>query len=644
MKRNATLALAALSCFCGLSAQTLHVENGAVSYNFPAAKAGEITFTTNDTITALGKALALNNDTKMWVDNATVEDNVVTVTYNGTSARVDVAGNIARYIDATVTGGQVSITQSAEVADTTCGEITYRLAGEATDGSFYLAGSYKSTLELHGVNLTSSTGAALDIQNGKRIALKLIEGTSNKLTDAANGSQKGCIVCKGHLEFKGKGELSVAANTAHGIYAKEYIEMKNCTISVTSSVKDGVNCNQYFLMESGSLSISGTGDDGLQVSYKDDTDREAEDTGSITILDGTINVEVSADAAKGLKCDGAFNIKGGDITVTATGQGVWDTEKVKTKAAACLASDGDMTIDGGKLNLTATGGGGKGLNVDTNLIINSGDITIKTSGGIVAYVNNTLNTNYTGNTDNIESDYKSSPKGIKADGNIDINGGTINVTTTGNGGEGIESKAILTVNNGNITIASTDDGMNSSSHMYIKGGNITVVASGNDGLDANGNLYIEGGYIMAFGASAPEGGIDANEEEGYTVIFTGGTLLAVGGNSSLPSSSSGSTQPYVSGSGTVSANTVITLTDSNGTTLATFTAPANYTGGQSGPGGRPAAPGGGGNRPGQGGGSVIITCPGLTSGSSYNLAVGTTTSSVTAQLTGSSSGPGGSPF
>ncbi|MDE6339838.1 MAG: hypothetical protein K2K97_08650, partial [Muribaculaceae bacterium] len=163
-----------------------------------------------------------------------------------------------------------------------------------------------------------------------------------------------------------------------------------------------------------------------------------------------------------------------------------------------------------------------------------------------------------------------------------------------------------------------------------------VVASGNAGLDSNGNLYIEGGYIMAFGSNIPECGIDANEEEGYTVIFTGGTLLAVGGGNSVPSTSSGSTQPYIAGTGSVSPNTQISLTDSSGATLASFTVPENYSSSNS----------GGNNRPGGGfgsGKSILITCPGLVSGSKYNLNSGTTTTSVTAKTTGSSSGPGWRP-
>lgn len=641
--RRLTIIAAALCCFCSVSAQTLHVENESVSYNFPASIAGEMLFGTNNTLTAVGKEMPLTESTKMWVDDSNVDNNVVVVTYSGASAHVDIAGNIARYVDAVVDGCHVSITQSSEVTESACGEITYQLLGESADGSFYLSGSYKSSIELFGLTLTNPSGAAIDIQNGKRIDMSIKSGTVNSLTDGVGGSQKGCIVCKGHLEFKGKGTLNVTGNTAHGIYAKEYIEMKNCSINVLSAVKDGLNCNQYFLMESGTLNISGVNDDGIQVSFKDESDREAEDTGSITIADGTIIVNTTTDASKCIKCEGAMNILGGSITATCAGQGIWDSKKSKTKASACLAADMDITIDGGTINLTATGGGGKGINGDANLTINSGDIIIKTSGGITAYVNNKLYNNYTGNTDRLDSDLKSSPKGIKCDGDIVVNGGKLDVTTTGNGAEGIESKSTLTINDGTITVSATDDAINSGGHMYIKGGTVTAVASGNDGLDSNGNLYIEGGYIMAFGTRAPECGLDANEEEGFTVIFTGGTVLAVGGGNSVPSQSSGSTQPYVSGNGTVTSNSTISLSDSSGNVLASFIVPDNYNGGSTGPMWQPGGGPGGGGPGGMGGSSVLITCSDLKAGNSYTMKIGSNSTNVTARLTGTNSGPGGRP-
>ena len=617
-----------------VQAQSLVVEENGVGYSFAASQAGSMVFGNGNSLTAMGMELSLTNGTEMYVCDDVMADNTVTVCYDGDVARVMISGNVARYVTATADGAHVTLTQSDEVGEDTCGEISYLLSGCSSNGSLTLKGAYKSTVELHGLELTNPGGAAIDIQNGKRIEMSVKSGTVNSLTDGSGGDWKGCVVCKGHLELKGKGVLSVSGNTAHAIQAKEYVEMKNCTVNVLSAVKDGINCNQYFLMESGLLNIGGVGDDAVQVSFKDDEDREAEDTGSITIAGGTINATVTAAGSKGLKADGDITVTGGDITVAVSGGGVWDSAKSKTKASSCMSADGAMTVSGGVMKLTATGGGGKGISCDGNLTIEDGEITVNTSGGIYAYVNGTEYNNYTGNTDYLDSDQKSSPKGLKADGDILIGGGVVTVTTTGNGGEGIESKATLTVTGGTIKVKSYDDAINSSSHMYIKGGDITVVATNNDGLDSNGNMYISGGVIRAFGASAPECGIDAAEEEGYSVYFTGGVLLAVGGGNSVPSSSE-STQPYVSGTGSVSAGSTIEIKSGN-EVLASFTVPSEYTStATSGPGGRPGGGGPGGF--GGGGSSILVTCPGLSSGSSYTLVNGSSSSTVTARLTGAGS-------
>lgn len=629
------------TCLCSALAlaafpETFNITVGNVTYSAPVNEFGDMTYSGGSTLTILGKEFDLSEISGMTVDDRATEAGTVTVTYAGKTATVAVDARIARYVDVSVEDAAVSITQSADVSADNCGEITYVLQGNSADGSFYMSGSYKATVTLNGLSLTNTAGAPLDIQNGKRIKLKITEGTANTLTDGADGSQKGCLVCKGHLEISGKGSLDVTANTAHGIYAKEYVTLKNASVRVLSAVKDGLNCNQYFEMTAGSLDISGVGDDGIQVSYKDDADREDEDTGSITISGGTVNVAATATAAKAIKADGNISVSGGTISASVSGGGKWDATAAKTKAASCMSADGNMTISGGSLNLTATGSGGKGISVDGDFNMTAGDVTVTTSGGIYAYVNGKEYDNYTGNTDRLDSDSKSSPKGVKADGDVTIDGGNISVKTTGNGAEGIESKNVMTINGGVINIRSNDDGLNSSSHLYIKGGDITVIATGNDAIDSNGNLYIEGGYIRAFGSSAPECGIDANEEGGYTVVFTGGTLIAVGGGNSTPSSRSNSTQPYVSGSVSLTAGNTVMLSDGD-TVLATFEVPEDYTssGGGFGPGGfGPGGFGPGGSGRGQ---SVLVTCAGLTSGSSYTLTAGSTSATVKAQLTGSSS-------
>lgn len=138
----------------------------------------------------------------------TASDNAVIVNYNGDTATVTVADNIAQYITTEINGAHVSIAQSSEVSE----EITYSLSGSSSDGGFYVSGSYKTTLILNGLDLTNVSaiysGAAIHIENGKRIKVKVTEGSTNTLSDASNGSQKGCFYVKGHPEFEQSGTLT----------------------------------------------------------------------------------------------------------------------------------------------------------------------------------------------------------------------------------------------------------------------------------------------------------------------------------------------------------------------------------------------------------------------------------------------------
>ncbi len=586
-------------------AQTLNVKVGSVTYQFPASQTGEMTYADGETVTIMGKTFALADINSMTVDETSVADGTIGVSYNGTSATVTVAGNVAQYVTPTVSGAHVSIAQSDDLAE----EITYTLSGTSSDGEFYMSGSYKATIEFNGLTLTNATpvysGAAVHIQNGKRIKVKIVTGTTNTLSDASTGSQKGCLYIKGHAEFAQKGTLNVVGNVKHGIKTGEYMTLKNATINVTSAVGDGISCAEYFLMES-----------------------------------GTINITVTAAAAKGIKADGDMRISDGDITVKTTGGGAWDSDEKKTKAASCLSADGNTVISGGTLSLTSTGAGGKGINGDGTFTATGGTMTIKTSGNaVVASSSGTLSTiSSSQQLDRYDSDYKSSPKGIKIDGAILISDqAVISITTTGAGGEGIESKTSINITGGQVTVNAADDAINASYNdatkgtsgagdLTISGGYVYARSTGNDGIDANGNVYIKGGLVYAIGTSSPEVGIDANSEEQKKLYLTGGTIIAIGGlenGSSLtqscystsswskstwyaltvgsdtfafqtPSSGgstmvvSGASQPTLKKSVTVSSGTKIF--DGAGYTNATITGGSNvslssYTGGGGGPGG-----------------------------------------------------------
>ena len=618
-------------------AQTLNVQVGDVTYQFPAAQTGDMTYSNGTTLTIMDKEFAISDITGMVVDKSEVTDNQVTVSYNGTMAKVTVAGNVAQYLTPVVSGAHVSIAQSDDLAE----EVTYTLSGESTDGEFYISGSYKTTVELNGLTLTNTTpvksGAAVHIQNGKRIKVKVCNGTVNTLTDAVGGSQKGCLYVKGHAEFAQKGTLNIIGNVKHGIKTGEYMTLKNATINITKAAGDGINCAQFFQMTSGKIAISGVSDDGIQCDIEDSTagstgettDHEDEDTGNIYLEGGDITASVTADAAKAIKAEGDIRATGTNVTATTSGGGVWDADKVKTKSSSCMSADGNMLISGGTLTLTSTGAGGKGINVDGNFTATGGSVTINTSGNaVVASSTGTLSVvTSSQQLDNYDSDYKSSPKGIKVDGAIVISdNAVISVTTTGAGGEGIESKTSIDITGGQTTVNASDDGINASKNtstggsgdLTISGGYVFSKSSGNDGIDANGNCYIKGGLVYAIGTTAPEKSIDANTEEGKKLYITGGTIIAVGDLENGASISGGTCKSASSWT----ANTWHALYN-GGTLVAAFKTPASSGNSGGGPGGWP---GGGGPGGGPGGGSqklIVYTSSTPTVKSGVTVADGT---------------------
>lgn len=510
-------------------AQTLNVKVGSVTYQFPAAQTGEMTYANGETLTVMGKTFTLSDIDAMTVDNSEVTDNLVSVEYGSSSATVYVAGNVAQYVEATVSGAHVAITQTnTDAIDDD--EITYQLSGSTTDGSFSLGGSYKCTVSLAGLRMTNPTGVAINITNGKRIQISAKNGTENTLTDGANGEQKACIYSKGQIQLQGKGTLNVAGNTKHAIKSGDYITVKNLTLNITQAVGDGISCNEYFQMKSGIVSISGVGDDGIQcdldgtTSTGETTDHEDEDSGNIYLEGGTLSVTVTAAASKGIKAAGDLLISDGDITVKTTGNGAYDSDERDAKGCAGLKSDGNMTIGGGTITLTSTGTGGKCIKADGTLTINDGTVKATSSGSQYKY----------------SSSATASPKAIKADGGLVINGGSVYAKSSNH--EGIESKGALTITGGYVYAEASDDAINSSGDMTITGGYVMANSSGNDGLDANGNCYIKGGNVFAVATSQPEVGIDANTEQRKQLYITGGNIVAIGGFESGASISGGMTK------------------------------------------------------------------------------------------------------
>lgn len=477
--------------------------------------------------------------------------------------------------------------------------VCYVVTGKTTDGSLIVNGNTNFELNLNGVDITSASTTAIDIE-GKGNAYLVVNGT-NKVKDGTAADHKAAIYSKGKLLISGDGSLEVYGTYKNGIHGKTNIV-----------IDKGVN-----------LYVNSTANNGIKAGD------------NMYINGGIINVEVSADGGKAINGDADVVINGGRTTVIATGNGTWEADETltyggDTKAAAGIGSDANFYMNGGELYAKATGSGGKGVKADLEGYITGGKIRIITEGGLYYSNGSTESHNYTGNTDNLPAAYTSSPKGMKIGykddtvtpnetyGVLKISGGDIVIRTSGNNAEGMESKGTLDITGGTLLVYAHDDAINSTGDLTISGGTTVAVGTNNDAIDANGNMYLKGGTIIACGANGAEAGIDINEQK--KLYITGGYIFAIGGR--VDGNLGSSTQGIITATGSVSANSSISVSNSS-KTLFTFTMPpVSYSGSN----------------------VMIISTPDLSSGSTYTLTAGSSSASVTASNTISSGmGGGGMP-
>lgn len=422
--------------------------------------------------------------------------------------------------------------------------------GKSDDGSLKIYGEKKFKLTLSGVELTSTLGPAINDQCGKRAFVHLTEGTTNRLTDAATYSDD---------PYYPDG-VSPADEDRKGCFFSEGNLLFSGTgvLVVEGRQKHGIVTDGYFWMRPG-VTIAVTGAAKNAIHAKGDED----DGIGVGITGGLIYANVSSTAGKCIKTDLDVAISGGKLLLNTSGGSEYDADENDTSSAACIKTDGDVTITGGTLTLKSTGQGGKGLNVDGTLQIDAGSVTVTTTGGKYVY--------------NEALDLTASPKGVKADGDITINGGTLDIAVTGvsDGSEGLESKSTLTINDGEISVYAYDDAMNASTDMTINGGRVYCYAVNNDGIDSNGTLTVTGGLVIASGCSAPEEGFDCDNSNNFKI--TGGTLIGTGGAAVSPSSSSTQRTVIYNGISATKA-TMLCIRDSSGTPILTYELPRSMNG------------------------------------------------------------------
>lgn len=378
------LAALALPAATQALAQQMLVHQGSVTTAVPLAEAGQMAYTAGGTQLAIaGRTFDTASIDSITTTREAYADSLVSVRYEANGAHVTITNDVAPLITVTVTGGKVSCLADPSLQS----EVTYVLSGTNDAGGFFMDGEFKARLRLNNLKLTSTAGAAIDIANGKRIAVEIPTGTSSSVCDAPLGSHKAAFFVNGHPEFEGGGSLKVTGLTKHAFASDEYCYFKENfgTLTVSRAVGDGLHVEQYLKIDGGAFNIKGTAGDCIDVSpTKDATD---EFNGQAFINGGRLDLAVTAADVKGLK------------------------------------AENDITINGGVISATVSGNGTKGISTNGSLIVTQGTAEATNA-------QTRIEMTVTGKTFMPGDDVSESKcRGVKADGDFHFKGGTIAIST-----------------------------------------------------------------------------------------------------------------------------------------------------------------------------------------------------------------------
>ena len=495
----------------------------------------------------------------------------VKITLNKTTATVSGSG-------AKADGSTITITE----------EGVYVVSGTLEDGQIIVdaSDSDKVQIVLNGVHINCETNAAIYVREADKVFITLAENSSNTL--GGGNEYKHGIVSKDDLVITGGTYKITAAD--NGITAKDQLKILDGSFDIdaaNSAVKakntddtelgniyiaggvftvkaeqDGFHATGSIVVDDGTITVN-SGDDGFHAEL---------DT---VIHGGTILVEKSNEGLEGKR----VVVNGGDITINASDDGI---------NAANSGDDGANAINPGA---NAAGSGDDDSNAassndDSSAVVNSGD-----DGSISGAADGKEPPQMPPDTEN-GSDMQPSqdfdPENAPSDGNAPQDFDPGNAPSDGDAPQKMQG--------------GPGGGGNSELYIKITGGTLTVSADG-DGLDSNGGLLVTGGTTIVYGPTSD--GDSALDYDGSAIV-SGGILAAIGSAGMVESFDEASTQPVITYycTETQSADTTITLTDSDGSALFTVTPEKAYA-------------------------SIVLTCPEMKLDATYTLAAGTDNEEIT---------------
>lgn len=488
----------------------------------------------------------------------------VKITLNKTTATVSGSGVKAD-------GSTITITE----------EGVYIVSGTLEDGQIIVdaSDSDKVQIVLDGVHINCKTNAAIYVREADKVFITLAENSSNTLgggneyTQIDDNTVDGVIFSKSNLVCNGTGSLTIEADYKHGIVSKDDLVITGGTYKIAAA-DNGITAKDQIKILNGSFDIDAA---NSAVKAKNTDDAEL---GNIYIAGGIFTIEAEQD---GFHATGSIVVDDGTITVNSGDDG--------------FHAELDTVIHGGTILVEKSNEGLEGKRV----VVNGGDITVNAS-------DDGANAAGSGDDDsNAASSNNDSSAAVNSGDDSSISGAADGKEPpqmppdTENGSDMQPSQDFDPENapSGGNAPQNFDPGNAPSD------GDAPQKMQGGPGGGGNSELYIKitGGTTIVYGPTSD--GDSALDYDGSAIV-TGGTLAAIGSAGMTESFDEASTQPVITYycTETQSADTIITLTDSDGSALFTVTPEKAYA-------------------------SIVLTCPEMKLDATYTLAAGTDNEEIT---------------
>lgn len=514
MKKAIIFSLFSLVLSGLLSAQQQHIRihnEDNIMYETPISEIDTIHFRSQSSLfnftdgREVGIPLSQIDSITFTDGSSTPGNNIVYVTFNDHSATI-INPFESSGVTSTISNGHVTISSTSDIEN-----IEYSLSGVSAEGSFTISSNEAIFISLNNIQIANSSGAAISVTSNIHTTLQIAGTEINTLSDGTGSSANAAILCNGSLSIEGYGRLTVSGLKKHTISSNSGITVNGGTITIPTSASDGFHCEE-FVMNGGFLTVQATGDaidagagtlhinSGIiQITSSAADVKGIKSDDDLTVNGGIITMAISGAQSKGFSSKADIIFNGGVINITTSGAAVLESVGSGYDPSYCTGAKakGNIIIRDAVINMIGlnSADGGKGLSADEDIHIYGGTITISMAGNGATHLNE----------EGAQDSYSACC--IKSDGNIIIEAGTINCTATGTAGKGIAADGTLT-----IGVAAADNQhlilnvSTSGERFYVSGYGDDADYANPKAIKCEGDMNVYSGTITIVCSQQDEGG------------------------------------------------------------------------------------------------------------------------------------------